>query len=160
VGCGTTIASLERMANVFCGATVLATLFLAACARTDSIGPGDTLPVGTWGGEGAGLIVEDTIAHVHINCTFGNFAGPITLDDNRRFNVAGEYVLRTYPVMVGPPQPAQFAGVIESNTLTLTVAVNDTTEKKLVALGPVVVYLGREPNLGPCPICRKPTAVR
>jgi hypothetical protein len=41
-------------------------------------------------------------------------------------------------------------------TLTLAIAVNDTVEKKVVALGPVTVVYGREPQMGPCPICRAP----
>jgi hypothetical protein len=36
------------------------------------------------------------------------------------------------------------------------VAVNDTIEKKLVALGPVTVTFGREPRMQQCPICRTP----
>jgi len=70
--------------------------------------------------------------------------------------VPGEYLLRAYPVAVGPAMPAQFAGVLRGTALTLTVAVNDTVDKRLVVLGPVTVVLGHEPKLGPCPICKSP----
>jgi hypothetical protein len=65
-------------------------------------------------------------------------------------------VLRAYPVQVGPELPAQFAGVVSGGTLTISVAVNDTVEKKLVAVGPVTVTFAREPHMQQCPICRTP----
>jgi hypothetical protein len=43
---------------------------------------------------------------------------------------------------------------LREETLTLTVAVNDTTLKRLVVLGPVALTYGREPKMGPCPICQ------
>jgi hypothetical protein len=136
---------------------VILAVFYVSCARSDSIQPPDDtrLSAGGWGGENAGVIVEDTVAHVHINCTFGNFHAPVALDAAHRFNVAGSYVLRAYPVQMGPELPAQFAGVVEGDRLTFTIAVNDTVEKKLVTLGPMVVRYGQEAKLGPCPICRR-----
>lgn len=133
-------------------------LFCGGCARSDTTRPPDTtrLSVGSWGGENVGVIVEDSVAHVHIDCTLGNFDAPITLDAQHRFTASGSYVLRAYPVQVGPPLPAQFAGIVEGDRLTFTVAVNDTVEKKLVALGPVVVRYGRAANMRACPICRRP----
>ena len=118
--------------------------------------PGNQLAAGEWGGDDAGIVVNDSIAHVHIGCTVGNFAVPVTLDSARRFNVAGRYVLRAFPVQVGPELPAQFAGVIDGNELTFTVAVNDTVEKRVVALGPVKVYYHRQATMRQCPICVKP----
>lgn len=117
--------------------------------------PGDHLEVGTWGAENAGVIVSDTTAHVHVACTLGDFPMPVTLDSEGRFTVTGTYVLRAYPVFVGPHLPAQYSGRVLGNRLTLSVAVNDTVEKKMVAVGPVTVTLGREPRMGPCPICDK-----
>ncbi|HEV8363484.1 MAG TPA: hypothetical protein VGQ52_08185 [Gemmatimonadaceae bacterium] len=129
----------------------------AACYLDDAIVTTDgNLSVGTWGGENAGLIVNDTIAHVHIACTLGNFPAPVAVDENGRFNVTGTYVLRAYPVFVGPYHPAQFAGQITGNRLTLTVTVSDTVEKKTVTVGPVTVTFKQEPRMGPCPICKKP----
>ena len=133
---------------------------LATCGGSQG-GPSGPIPdsvaAGTWGGENAGLIVNADIAHVHIGCTNGNFAAPVELDDEGRFNVSGSYVLRAFPVQVGPELPAQFAGLVRGNTLTLTVAVNDTVMNDLVALGPVTVVFGREPRMQVCPICREPS---
>ena len=70
--------------------------------------------------------------------------------------VDGSYVLRAYPVQIGPSLPAQFSGRLIGRILTLAIAVNDTVEKKVVALGPVTLVYGRQPEMGPCPICRTP----
>ncbi len=130
---------------------------LAACAGSPSAAAPlpSQLALGTWGGDGAGVLVSDTLAHVHVGCTNGDFPRPVALDSGR-FNVAGEYILRAFPIVIGPPLPARFSGVVRGSLLTLSIAVNDTVEKKLVVLGPVTITLGREPKLGPCPICRLP----
>ena len=130
-----------------------AVVALGACG-VDTLGTAlDELAEGTWGGENAGVIVTDATAHVHVGCTNGDFPAPIELDDDGRFSVAGDYLLRAYPVAIGPTMPAQFAGVVRGRDLVMTVAVNDTIEGKLVVLGPVSVRLGQDPELGPCPIC-------
>jgi hypothetical protein len=136
-----------------------------ACGTSATVvqGPGPRLAVGTWGGENAGVIVDDTIAHVHVGCTFGNFAGPVVLDGTGRFDVAGSYVPRAYPVTQGPSVPARFRGTVtgagDGASLTLTVAVDDTVLHTSSTLGPVTVTLGRDPRMGPCPICAKPRAL-
>ena len=132
---------------------------LAACSHELLPPFSDRLSPGTWGGNNAGAIVDDTLAHVHIGCTYGNFKGPTPLDANGHFSVSGDYMLRAYPIEVGPSVPAQFNGDVDGNVLTLTVIVNDTVEKKTQTLGPVVLKFGKEPQMGPCPICRKPRAI-
>src|SRR5687767_14798837 len=90
---------------------------------------GGQLPPGTWGGENVGVIVTASPAHVHVGCTNGTFLAPVTLR-TARFEVEGSYVLRAFPVAVGPPLPARFTGTVSGNTMTFTVIVNDTVEKK------------------------------
>jgi hypothetical protein len=131
-------------------------LLTATCSDGSLRPPGDTLAEGTWGGDNAGVIVTDSVVHVHLGCTLGDIPGKVMLDPEGRFTVDGSYVLRAYPVMIGPPLPAQFSGRVVGRTLNLAVAVNDTVEHKVVALGPATVAFGREPQLGPCPICRAP----
>lgn len=137
---------------------MLAVALAAACSVFTS--SPDAVPtqlsVGGWGGLGAGAIVSDTGIHIHVGCTLGDFPRPAVLDSTGRFSVEGSYVLRAYPVQVGPELPARLSGVVRGSRLTFSVAVEDTVEKKLVALGPLSVTLGQEPRLGPCPICRKP----
>jgi hypothetical protein len=133
-----------------------AALFVLALATCDS-SPLESVPselaAGTWGGENVGVVVSDEVAHVHVGCTYGDFPAPVTLDEDGRFSVAGEYLLRAFPIAIGPTLPAQLAGVVRGGTLTLTVAVNDTIEKRLVVLGPATVAHGVEAEMGPCPIC-------
>jgi hypothetical protein len=136
------------------GVASAALIALTSCGSGAPFGSGlDELEVGTWGGENAGVIVSATGAHVHVGCTNGDFPAPIALDEDGRFSVAGDYLLRAYPVAIGPTMPAQFAGVVRGRDLVMTVAVNDTVAGELVVLGPVSVRLGRDPEMGPCPIC-------
>ena len=133
----------------------LAGLLLGACSGSSLLPPSDgLLAVGTWGGDNSGVMVTDSAVHVHVGCTFGDMPGRVPLDANGRFTTDGSYVLRAYPVQIGPSLPAQFSGRVTGGTLTLAIAVNDTIERKVVALGPITVVYGREPQMGPCPICR------
>lgn len=142
---------------VLAGIAIVATgLLTATCSDGVLFRSNGQLALGTWGGDNAGVIATDSVTHVHVGCTFGDMPGRIDLDPNGRFTVDGSYVLRAYPVMVGPSLPAQFSGRVSGRTLTLAIAVNDTVEKKLVALGPIAVIYGRSPSMGPCPICLVP----
>jgi len=134
-------------------AAAAAMVVALACDTDGMFGSPRELAQGTWGGQDAGVIVNETIVHVHVGCTNGNFPAPIELDEDGRFSVAGEYLVRAYPVAIGPLMPARLAGVVDGRTLVLTVAVDDTISDELVVFGPVSVRLGQEPQLGPCPIC-------
>ena len=115
-------------------------------------GPGGTLTTGTWGAVDAGVIVSESAAHVHIGCTFGDVDGEIALGPDGAFEVAGRYMLRAYPIAVGPAVAARFIGRAVGRTLTLTVAVDDTVESQEVTLGPVTLTYGDEPVMAQCPI--------
>jgi hypothetical protein len=117
-------------------------------------GPNGTLATGTWGGENAGVIVTDTLMHVHNGCTYGNAPRP-TLTGGR-FEVTGVHNITAHPVDLGILHPARFTGRVRGNRMTLTVTLTDTS----VTLGPVSVELGVEPRMGPCPICRSPASDR
>lgn len=135
----------------------LLAVIVGSCDESSLFPPSDDrLSVGTWGGDDSGVIVTGEAVHVHIGCTFGDVTGTIPLDASGRFTVDGSYVLRAYPIQIGPSLPAQFSGRVIGRRLTLVVAVNDTVEKKVVALGPITVEYGRTPEMGPCPICRTP----
>lgn len=133
-----------------------------ACTGSGSAAPlpATQLVVGTWGTDGAGVIVSDTLVHVHVGCTKGDFRRPDALDADGRFDVAGSYMIRAYPIAIGPTLPARFTGAVRGSVLTISIAVNDTVQKTQVALGPESVVLGRQPNLGPCPICVTPAVTR
>ena len=107
---------------------------------------------GTWGGENAGLIATDSSAHIHIGCTLGDTNTPIRPDSYGHFDVTGKYNIDAYPVDRGIFHPARFTGSIDGNDLTITVTLTDTGAK----YGPVKLTRGKEPQMGPCPICRRP----
>ena len=111
---------------------------------------------GTWGGDNAGLIAEDTVAHIHIGCTLGNARGPIRLDSYGRFEATGTYNVDAYPVDRGILHPARFTGEVDGQVLTLSVTLTDTGQQ----LGPVKLTKGKEPRMGPCPICRSIGEIR
>jgi hypothetical protein len=130
----------------------------AACSSSRTSAPLPTdglLPLGNWGGEGAGMIVSDTAMHLHVGCTFGDASGRIPLSSTGQFDVTGSYMLHAYPIAVGPTMPARFTGRLDGSTVTVTATVNDTVEKKTVVMGPVTVAFGADAKLGPCPICRR-----
>ncbi len=141
---------------------VLAVSLGLGCRSTsETLPPNDgAIAVGTWGGDSTGFIVGDTAAHLHIACTYGDVSGRIPLDANGQFDVSGSYMLRAYPVAVGPAVPARFVGRLDGATLTVTVTVDDTVQHQTVVRGPVVMKFGDEPRLGPCPICRRPELAR
>jgi hypothetical protein len=129
-------------------------------ASTSSPPPDGLLPLGTWGGDNAGMIVGDTAMHLHVGCTFGDVSGRVAVGGNGAFDVQGSYLLRAFPIAIGPTMPARFVGKVEGAKTTVTVTVSDTIEKKTVVLGPIVVTLGVDPKMGPCPICRRPIMTR
>jgi len=131
-----------------------AALFTGPCDEPSGLTNG--LVVGTWGGDNAGLIADDSSAHIHIACTFGDIAQGIEPGTGGQFDVPGSYMLHAFPVAVGPSMPARFYGTVIGKNLTLNVTVQDTIADTTVTLGPVRLFLGREPEMGPCPICRTP----
>ena len=136
--------------------TKAAVTFVAVAALLGPCDPTGLKPpkdlAGMWGGENAALIADDTSAHVHIGCTYGNIHNRIMLDADGRFDMAGEQNITAHPVDRGILHPARFSGRVIGSTMTLTVTLTDTT----VTLGPVLLWYGKEPRMGPCPICRRP----
>ncbi len=131
---------------------------LLGCAASGS-GPAaidGKLQLGTWGGDNAGMIVSDTAMHLHVGCTFGDVSGRIALAADGSFDVSGSYMLRAYPITIGPSVPARFRGRVDGAVATVTVTVNDTVQRATVIKGPVTVKFGDEPRMGPCSICRRP----
>jgi hypothetical protein len=135
--------------------TVLA---VAACASaTNAPPPSDGfIALGSWGGDSAAMIVGDTAMHLHIGCTYGDVSGRVPVGADGRFDVAGSYMLRAYPIAVGPSVPARFVGRVDGATLVVTVTVDDTVQHATVVRGPATVTYAHEPRMMQCPICRRP----
>ena len=126
--------------------------FLVALACYSGPAAPVTEITGTWGGDDAGLIAADTSAHVHIGCTLGDTNSPIRPGSDGRFDTSGTYNVDAYPIDRGIVHPARFTGRVEGEKLVLTVTLTDNSQQ----LGPVTLVHGKEPRMGPCPICRKP----
>jgi hypothetical protein len=131
-------------------ASVVPTVLLAVACGASPVGF-DTVPVGTWGGESAGLLVRPDGAHAHIGCTLGDVMGAIPLDDEGRFDVAAEWNVDAFPIDRGILHPARLSGRSDGRTLTLSVRLTDTGQ----VLGPARLVFGREPQMQNCPICRR-----
>jgi hypothetical protein len=142
-------------------AVVGAAILWIACSSTTTLPPsGPTLALGTWGGDSAGMIVSDTAMHIHIGCTYGDVSGLVPVGSDGAIDISGRYLLRAYPIAIGPTLPARFTGRQSGSTATITVTVTDTVQNKTVVLGPVIVIFGKTPRLIPCPICRRPIMTR
>ena len=133
-------------------AVMLVALGVLGPGRCETVPSGlkDGVIQGTWGGENAGLMADDTSAHVHIGCTYGNVHQVIEPDNAGFFDVPGEQNITAHPVDLGVMHPARFSGRVLHGSMTLTVTLTDTA----VTLGPVKLLYGKEPRMGPCPICR------
>jgi len=133
-----------------------------ACSSTSTpLPPNDGfIALGTWGGDTAAMIVGDTAMHLHIGCTFGDVSGRVPLDAQGHFDVSGSYMLRAFPIAVGPSVPARFTGRLDANVISVTATIDDTVQKKTVVLGPVKVTYLVEPKMRNCPICRRPIRTR
>ena len=132
-------------------------IVIVACSAGHRLPPFDgDIPLGSWGATGAGMTVTETGLHLHIGCTNGDVVGRVPLGAQGEFDVSGSYVLRAYPVAVGPSLPARFTGRLQGNAVTITATVDDTVLHQTVIRGPVTVYYGEEARLGPCPICVRP----
>lgn len=139
-----------------------AVVAVAACSSGSvTVPPNDgRIALGTWGGDTAGMIVGDTALHLHIGCTYGDISGRVPLNAAGQFDVQGSYLLRAYPIAIGPTLPARFTGHTDGADIIVMVTVNDTVEKKTVVLGPVSVTYLRQPKMRACPICRRPDLMR
>jgi hypothetical protein len=129
-------------------AVLIALMLLGACGGDDVP---STLPLGTWGGEGAGLIVSADAVHVHLGCTRGDIDGRIAIGAGGAFEATGRHNVDAFPVDLEIFHPARYSGRLHGDDrLTIEVTLTDTGQH----LGPAEAFLGREPRLGPCPICR------
>lgn len=134
---------------------LLAALLIAACGRGHETP--SALPLGTWGGSDAGVIVFIDRVHVHIGCTYGDIAGRIPIGAGGAFEVTGQHNVNAFPVDLGIFHPARYSGRLSGDDrLTLEAVLLDTGQR----LGPIEAFLGREPMLRECPICAAPKAYR
>ncbi|HEX9670781.1 MAG TPA: hypothetical protein VGC93_15015 [Thermoanaerobaculia bacterium] len=134
-----------RQAAILSGLALLAACGSAAAAGREQ----RTAPTGTWGGDHVLLEVTAGGAALELDCAHGTVEGPIRLDGEGRFDVGGTFVQeRGGPVREGQEnaRPARYAGRVEGQTMTLTIAVGDGGD----TLGPFELVRGRGPRLTKC----------
>ena len=104
--------------------------------------------VGAWGGEHVALQVSNNDARLELDCAHGQITGPVTLDKNGNFDVAGTFT----PEHGGPirkdenptAQSARYTGHIEGDTMTLKI-VRSQQES-----GPFTLTRNAQPRLTKC----------
>jgi len=103
--------------------------------------------IGAWGGDQAVFTLTAEGGKLTTGCSQGRLAGPVSLDSRRHFDRPGSVeVGRAGPQRAeqGPQtEPAQFSGVVEGQTLRLTVR-SDAGERTYV------MSAGAQPKLIRC----------
>jgi ketosteroid isomerase-like protein len=121
----------------------------APLPQEDSVRTSRAPLTGNWGGEGAGMQVTGRAAILDFDCARGSIDGPITPDEQGRFDVPGTYV-EEGPGPVRPDQlrgrPARYHGKVEGNTMTLSVELSGTD----VRIGTFTLVRDRLPRIRKC----------
>jgi hypothetical protein len=107
--------------------------------------------LGQWGGEHISVVTHETGALLEYDCGRGTIDVPLVVNnDTGRFDARGTHVFeRGGPVREGEPpdeHPAQYAGVISNNVLTLTVTTTDDNRN----VGTYTAYFGKQARLRKC----------
>ena len=129
-----------------------ATAVIASCARSSSA-PSDASGLDrstTWGGEHLELVVSDTGAILQYDCAHGTIEGPLTIDDEGKFNLTGSHVReRGGPTRQGeakPGHPTQYTGWTDGKKMTLAVRLVNTNEE----MGTFELTRGQQARLFKC----------
>jgi hypothetical protein len=126
---------------------------LSSCAHSESpMGPAGVLAFGEWGGDNVDIIASQSATNVSIGCMSGMFAGSIPLDGSGRFTANGTWNLSVGPVRLDGNMPAQLSGQVSGRTVTVAVAVYDTTLKRVTSLGPQSAEYGKHGSVIVCPV--------
>ena len=140
---------MKTSLSVFAAAAVLVASALSSHAALASPEGKPRPLIGSFGGSGAGVEAAESGTQLTFDCATGSVEGPITLDENGGFDVAGRLV-REGPGPVRPDQmkgaPARYAGKLDGETLTLSVRVSGSDE----TLGPFTLTRGRLARIRSC----------
>ena len=110
----------------------------------------ETLSIGSWGGRHVRMEVTDRGAELDFDCAHASINQPLKTDAQGHFNVRGLYVkehggpVRSDEDQSG--QPAHFKGQVSGKTLTLTVALDDSSE----SIGPFTLEFGKYSRIMKC----------
>lgn len=130
---------------VFALALAAVGLFAAgATAAPDPTPPPSTAPDGDWGGTGIRVTVRSGGAEFDLDGAHGKASGPLALDAEGRFDVAGTLVReRPGPIRqgeAGPPAASvRYRGTVHGDALTLEIVPADGKDR---ILGPLKAVRG------------------
>jgi len=139
--------------TVFRLVTLACAVALCACGRSNSpLAPAGVLAFGEWGGDNVDIVASQAATNVSIGCMSGIFSGNTPLDASGRFTASGSWNLSVGPVRLNGNMPAQLSGQVSGRTVTIAVAVYDTTLKQVTALGPQSAEYGKRGGVIICPV--------
>jgi hypothetical protein len=125
-------------------AGILLVVFSVA-AMTESL---QRIPTGVWGGQHINIEVAEKSATIEYDCASGVIDGPLVVDSHGRFSLRGSHRReRGGPIRADDPgksEPATYTGLIEGNTMTLTLKLGDSDEETFT------LEKGRSGNLFKC----------
>jgi hypothetical protein len=114
---------------------LLAILAMALCFSLADCGGGSggfvlVLLSGTWGGQHIGLFISDTGASLVFDCAHGTIDGQIHPDQAGRFSATGIHII-DHPGPTTPGEtlnvhPARYDGLVQQDSLSMTVTLADT----------------------------------
>lgn|ERR1041384_6021638 len=146
--------SKTRLPIVLLGLCLLSSVVVARPHRRHKVKhpPKQTrtrVATGTWGGEHVRLQVTADGATIEYDCAHGTLTGPLALDAQGRFSVAGTYAREGGPVRVNAAptgRPARFDGSVQGRTMTLTATLTDKGQD----VGTFTLTQGSEGRLWKC----------
>jgi hypothetical protein len=141
---------LNGAAPVAC--LLAATLTVAAACGEDGLtgSSPDEVAQGTWGGEHIALTVTPSGATIEFDCARGTIDEPMKVDNRRRFQVRGTFVLgEGGPATIGrkpESRPARYSGSVNARKMALNVRLTDRDE----SVGDFNLVFGQSPRLYRC----------
>ena len=122
---------------------------LAAATPTPDVS-GPRVPEGVWGGQGVAVRIGGSGAEIELNCARGAIDGPVRLDAEGRFDVAGTFERgRPGPIRMGEApkaEPARYRGTRSGQTLSFEVIPSSTGKP----MGPFSAKLGGSSRIHGC----------
>lgn len=127
---------------------LLAAMLSGPAPTPDASGP--RVPEGVWGGLGIAVRIAGAGAQLEFNCARGSIDGPLRLDAEGRFDVAGTFERgRPGPVRMGETpksEPARYRGTLSDGTLRFEVLPASTGKP----MGPFSARLGASSRIHSC----------
>ena len=130
------------------GLLFLIAILAAATPTPDVSGP--RVPEGVWGGQGVAVRIGGSGVEIELNCARGAIEGPVRLDAEGRFDVAGTFERgRPGPSRMGDApkaEPARYRGTRNGQTLSFEVIPSSTGKP----MGPFSAKLGGSSRIHGC----------